>query len=118
MRAAGVVCNSARCTQANATMTTMGRNNAYFKIAVLTLLTASLATADIITGAGAGTVGGHVKAFDGATSAQTQSFMAYPSFLGGVRVAAGDVNNDGFDDIVTGAGPGSVGGHVKVCSTV
>ena len=92
----------------------MGRNNAHSRIAVLTLLTASLATADIITGAGAGTVGGHVKAFDGATSAQTQSFMAYPGFLGGVRVAAGDVNNDGFDDIVTGAGPGSVGGHVKV----
>ena len=83
-------------------------------IAVLALMTTSSAAADIITGAGAGTPNGHVKAFDGVTGAATQSFFAYPGFAGGVRVAAGDVNNDGVADIVTGAGPGSVGGHVKV----
>ena len=86
----------------------------FYRIGVFTLLSVSLASADIITGADAGTPDGHVKAFDGATNAQTQSFFAYPSFIGGVRVAAGDVNNDGFDDIVTGAGPGGIGGHVKV----
>ncbi|HXV77871.1 MAG TPA: FG-GAP-like repeat-containing protein, partial [Candidatus Polarisedimenticolaceae bacterium] len=69
--------------------------------------------ADIITGAGAGG-GPHVKVFSGATGATLQSFFAYtPSFTGGVRVAAGDVNGDGFADIVTGAGPGG-GSHVKV----
>jgi hypothetical protein len=68
--------------------------------------------ADIITGAGAGG-GPHVKAFDGATGQVLQSFFAYdPSFLGGVTVAAGDMNGDGKDDIVTGAGPGG-GPHVK-----
>jgi hypothetical protein len=69
--------------------------------------------ADIITGAGPG-AGPHVKVFDGATGAQVSSFNAYsPSFLGGVQVAAGDVNNDGFADIVTGSGAGA-GPHVKV----
>ena len=68
---------------------------------------------DIITGAGAGAPGGHVKAFDGQTGAEIRSFFAYPGFTGGVRVAAGDVNADGRDDIITGAGPGG-GPHVRV----
>jgi hypothetical protein len=71
--------------------------------------------ADIITGAGAGG-GPHVKVFDGATGAVTQSFFAYaPGFTGGVSVAGGDVNGDGFADIVTGAGAGG-GPHVKAFS--
>jgi Ca2+-binding RTX toxin-like protein len=55
-----------------------------------------------------------VKVFDGTTGAELRSFFAYwPTFTGGVRVAAGDVNGDGFADIVTGAGAGA-GPHVKV----
>jgi hypothetical protein len=43
--------------------------------------------ADIITGAGAGG-GGHVKAFDGVTGAQLQSFLAYnATYTGGTFVA-------------------------------
>jgi hypothetical protein len=69
--------------------------------------------ADLIVGADRGT-GPHVKVFDGGTNAEGQSFFAYPpSFSGGVRVAAGDVNGDGVADIITGAGPGA-GTHVKV----
>ncbi len=71
--------------------------------------------ADIVAGADAGAPGGHVKVFSGATSAEVRSFFAFdPNFRGGVRVAAGDVNGDGIADIVTGAGPGAPGGHVKV----
>ncbi len=72
--------------------------------------------ADIITGAGAGAPGGHVKAFDGATNALIASFFAYGAgFVGGARVAAGDVNGDGRADIITGTGPqAGVGPHVKV----
>jgi hypothetical protein len=69
--------------------------------------------ADIITGAGAGG-GPHVKVFDGKTGALLASFMAYnPGFTGGVTVAGGDVNGDGFADVVTGAGAGG-GPNVRV----
>lgn len=69
---------------------------------------------DIITGTGVG--GGHVKVFDGVTGIESQSFFAFgAAFSGGVTVAAGDVNGDGKDDIITGAGPGG-GPHVKVFS--
>src|SRR5262249_28422187 len=56
--------------------------------------------ADIITGADAGG-GPHVKVFSGADGTVLQSFFAYDAgFLGGVRVAAGDVNGDGFADVI------------------
>ncbi|MGL6073697.1 MAG: hypothetical protein ACRC8S_05995 [Fimbriiglobus sp.] len=60
---------------------------------------------DIITGAGNGG-GPLVKVFDAQGRALT-AFLAYDkNFRGGVRVGAGDVNGDGLDDIVTGAGVG------------
>jgi hypothetical protein len=71
---------------------------------------------DIVVGAGPGAPGGHVKVFDGATGAELQSFFAFPGFVGGVFVAAGDVHPDGLADIIVGAGPGAPGGHVKVLS--
>src|SRR6476469_4819465 len=42
------------------------------------------------------------------------SFLAYdPSFRGGVRVAMGDINHDGFVDVVTAPGAGG-GPQIKV----
>ncbi|MDY3560335.1 FG-GAP-like repeat-containing protein [Gemmata sp. JC673] len=68
---------------------------------------------DIVAAAGSGAAP-HVKVFDGATGALLRSFFAFGTgFLGGVSVAAGDVNNDGFADVITGAGAGG-NGHVKV----
>ena len=67
---------------------------------------------DIITGAGQGG-GPHVRVFSGVTGQVIREFMAYGvSFTGGVSVAAGDINADGFADVVTGAGPGG-GPHVE-----
>jgi hypothetical protein len=69
--------------------------------------------AEIVVGAGPGG-GPHVKVFDGRTFAELKSFFAYdPSFSGGVSVATYDFNEDGFNEIVTGAGPGGAP-HVRV----
>ena len=79
--------------------------------------------ADIITGANTGNP--HVKVFSGKAIAHgtfdpnnpdaslLASYFAYGlNFNVGVNVAVGDVNNDGFADIITGASIGNP--HVKV----
>ncbi|MFO0809710.1 MAG: VCBS repeat-containing protein [Gemmataceae bacterium] len=69
--------------------------------------------ADIITAPGQGG-GPHVKVFSGLNGALLNSFLAYDSaFRGGVFVAGGDVNGDGFADVITGPGVGG-GPHLKV----
>jgi Putative Ig domain/FG-GAP-like repeat/Cadherin-like domain len=71
--------------------------------------------ADIITGAGPGG-GPHVRVWNGVNHTEIAGFFAYdPAFVGGISVAAGDVNGDGVPDIITGAGPGG-GPHVRVWS--
>ena len=72
---------------------------------------------DIITGADAGWLP-MVSVFDGTTLTTTHgqlaSFLAFGNhFRGGVRVAAGDINNDGRAEIIAASGPG-VGGRINV----
>ncbi len=62
-------------------------------------------TPSVVTGAGPGG-GPHVKAF-ALAGTTLQSFFAFdPAFTGGVTVAAADLDGDGKDEIVAGAGPG------------
>ena len=64
--------------------------------------------ADIVCGAGAGG-GPQVTVWSGKTFALLDSFYALAStFTGGIRVAAGDVDGDGFADVITAAGPGGL----------
>jgi uncharacterized repeat protein (TIGR01451 family) len=51
-----------------------------------------------------------VRVLDPDTGAVQSEFIAYePAFRGGVRVAAADLNGDGFDEILTAPGRGRVG---------
>jgi hypothetical protein len=73
--------------------------------------------ADIATAPGWGG-GPHIKIFDGRDGRLIREFMAYdPGFRGGAYVALGDIDRDGFADIVTGAGAGG-GPHVRAYSGV
>ena len=70
---------------------------------------------DVIVGSGVGTTS-HVKVFDGRTiAARTElaSYFAFDAgFNGGVNTSSRDLNRDGFDDVIVGAGPGGFS-HVK-----
>jgi hypothetical protein len=69
-------------------------------------ITVHVVTAYLAVGADAGG-GPEVKVFDAVTGNKVLDFFAYdPRFLGGVRVAVGDVNGDGVPDIITAPGPG------------
>ncbi len=75
---------------------------------------------EIITGAGPGAVfGPHVRGwiYNGPSSVTPYpgvSYFAYGTPKWGVNVAAGDIDGDGYDEIVTGPGPGAVyGPHVR-----
>ncbi len=63
-------------------------------------------TPDVITAQGKGPDGmptvSVIKVFDGVTGATIRTFTPYDGFTGGVFVAAADLNQDGFADIVTG----------------
>jgi photosystem II stability/assembly factor-like uncharacterized protein len=71
---------------------------------------------DVVTGPGPGAIfGPHIRAFDGWGSPLPEvNFQAYGTLKYGVNVACGDIDADGFDEIVSGAGPGAVfGPHVR-----
>lgn len=67
---------------------------------------------EIITGAGFGG-GPHVKVFDQFGNLKTEFFAYGLNFRGGVNVAAGDVDGDGKDEVITGAGI-TGGPHVRI----
>ena len=73
--------------------------------------------ADIVVAVGGG-AGPHVKVFDGTTNGTglLRSFYAFDAgFMGGIDVAAGDIDGNGRSDIIVGAASGA-GPHVRVFS--
>lgn len=55
----------------------------------------------------------HVKSFDSYGNLKKANFFAYDgNFRGGVSIAYGDIDGDGRDEIITGAGPGG-GPHIR-----
>jgi hypothetical protein len=67
--------------------------------------------ADLITGPGVGG-GPHIQVFDGASGALINSFFAFEdTFRGGAFVAGGDLDGDGFAEVIVSA---DVGGGPRV----
>ena len=71
---------------------------------------------DIIAGEGAtppGTPSSKIIVWDGKTGTQIQTYTPFAStFTNGVRVAAGDLDGDGKEEILACTGPGGGGNHV------
>jgi hypothetical protein len=68
---------------------------------------------EIVVGAGKDSAP-YIKIYDKNTKNLIREFLAFAEgFRGGVRVATGDINGDGKDEIIAGAGPGG-GAHVRV----
>ncbi|MEA3449397.1 MAG: S8 family serine peptidase [Patescibacteria group bacterium] len=67
---------------------------------------------EIITGAGKGG-GPHVRIFNNHAQLKGQFFAYNKNFRGGLHVSGGDVDGDGVDEIITGAGKGG-GPQVRI----
>src|SRR5437762_2898473 len=55
-------------------------------------------------------VEGHIRIYDPGTGGLLRDLDPFPGFTGGLNVATGDVNNDGYDEIIVA--PASGGGPV------
>ncbi|QJW93086.1 Ig-like domain repeat protein [Frigoriglobus tundricola] len=67
--------------------------------------------------AGSGPNGpGIVTAFSAMTGGALISFAPFGAYAGGVKVAVGDVNGDGYSDLIVMAGPGALNGLVQIYS--
>jgi subtilisin family serine protease len=67
---------------------------------------------EIVTAPGKGG-GPQIRIFDNLGKLENQFFAYDQSFRGGVNVSAGDVNNDGLAEIITGTGSGTAA-HLRV----
>lgn len=71
----------------------------------------------ILTGPGASPAfGPHVRAFDGLLQAPISkvSFFGYGTLRYGVKPSSGDIDGDGYEEILTAPGPGAVfGPHIR-----
>ncbi|MCK5211668.1 FG-GAP repeat protein, partial [Candidatus Parcubacteria bacterium] len=82
------------------------------RVSTARIIQGSGGKANILTAPGPGG-GPHIKVFDNRARIKSQFFAYDKNFRGGVQIAAADIDYDGLDEIITGAGPGGTP-HLRI----
>ncbi|AWM41402.1 Extracellular serine protease precursor [Gemmata obscuriglobus] len=107
------VFSTAALPPGTATVTVTYSGDSFYRASTATVTQVVDRQNRVVVGSDAGPVA-TVQVFDSTTGALVGTFQPFDQYTGGVKVATGDVNNDGVADIVVSAGAGAPGGHVKV----
>jgi hypothetical protein len=79
-------------------------------------LVAETVTARQLVTVGSDDSSGTASVFDPLTGALIGSGAPFGAYPGGVKTASGDVNGDGYSDVILMGGPGAENGHVLILS--
>ena len=106
---------TAAVTTGRVTIQAVYSGDATFRTSAGTVAQVVTAKPLVASGSAAG-AGGVVTVYDPQTGGFLGQGAPFGAYAGGIKVAVGDVNGDGFADLILMGGPGSENGHVLILS--